>query len=61
MNERAPNVKAAVIRADVGKEADVKAAVDKAVELFGRLDVMVCLCYFVSCRTLNAWMRSRLD
>lgn len=28
-------------KADVGKEADVKAAVDKAVKEFGRLDVMV--------------------
>ena len=41
VQERFPNVKAAAIEADVGKEADVKAAVDKAVELFGRLDVMV--------------------
>ncbi|KAI9001293.1 short-chain dehydrogenase [Trametes punicea] len=37
---RYPNVKAAALKADVGKEADVKAAVDKAVELFGRLDIM---------------------
>jgi NAD(P)-dependent dehydrogenase (short-subunit alcohol dehydrogenase family) len=29
------------IRADVGNEADVKAAVDTAVEQFGRLDIMV--------------------
>ena len=41
VQERFPNVKAAAIKADVGKEADVKAAVDKAVELFGRLDIMV--------------------
>lgn len=41
VKERSPNVQAAAVRADVGKEADVKAAVDKAVELFGRLDVMV--------------------
>ena len=41
IQERSPNVKAAALKADVGKEADVKAAVDKAVELFGRLDVMV--------------------
>ena len=39
--ERFPEVKSAWIRADVSKEADIKAAVDKAVELFGRLDVMV--------------------
>ena len=41
IQERFPNIKAAALKADVGKEADVKAAVDKAVELFGRLDVMV--------------------
>lgn len=41
VQQRFPNVKAAAIKADVGKEADVKAAVDKAVELFGRLDIMV--------------------
>ncbi|KAI0751470.1 short-chain dehydrogenase [Daedaleopsis nitida] len=40
VKERFPNIKAAAIKADVGKEADVKAAVDKAVELFGRLDIM---------------------
>ena len=43
VKERFPNVKAAAIKADVGKEEDVKAAVDKAVELFGRLDIMVCV------------------
>ena len=41
IQERFPNIKAAALKADVGKEADVKAAVDKAVELFGRLDIMV--------------------
>ncbi|KAI0356540.1 short-chain dehydrogenase [Trametes cingulata] len=40
VQQRFPNVTAAAIKADVGKEADVKAAVDKAVELFGRLDIM---------------------
>ncbi|KAI9067663.1 short-chain dehydrogenase [Trametes sanguinea] len=40
IQQRYPNVKAAAIKADVGKEADIKAAVDKAVELFGRLDIM---------------------
>ncbi|KAF9495739.1 NAD(P)-binding protein [Pleurotus eryngii] len=35
-----PNVRAVATKADVGKEADVKAAVDKAVQEFGRLDVM---------------------
>jgi hypothetical protein len=39
--ERYPNVGVLTARADVGKEADVKAAVAKAVEEFGRLDVMV--------------------
>ncbi|KIP07728.1 hypothetical protein PHLGIDRAFT_127494 [Phlebiopsis gigantea 11061_1 CR5-6] len=38
--ERFPNVKVAATKADVSKEAEVKAAVDKAVELFGRLDVV---------------------
>ncbi|KAF9452173.1 NAD(P)-binding protein [Macrolepiota fuliginosa MF-IS2] len=38
--ERFPNVKAIATRADVSKEADVKAAVDLAVKEFGRLDVM---------------------
>ena len=41
VKERFPNVQAAAIKADVGKEEDVKGAVDKAVELFGRLDIMV--------------------
>lgn len=35
-----PNIKSAAVKADVSKEDQVKAAVDKAVELFGRLDVM---------------------
>lgn len=39
--ERFPNVKAFAVKADVGKEADVKAAVEAAVKEFGRLDVMV--------------------
>jgi NAD(P)-dependent dehydrogenase (short-subunit alcohol dehydrogenase family) len=42
---RFPNAKAIAIKADVGKEADVKAAVDKAIHVFGRLDVMVCVCF----------------
>lgn len=41
IKERFPNVKAIAARADVGKEADIKAAVDKAIKEFGRLDVMV--------------------
>ncbi len=45
-----PNVKAVATKADVGKEADVKAAVDKAVQEFGRLDVMVRVdVFFVFC------------
>jgi NAD(P)-dependent dehydrogenase (short-subunit alcohol dehydrogenase family) len=39
--KRFPNVKALATKADVGKEEDVKAAVDLAVKEFGRLDVMV--------------------
>lgn len=31
---------AIAVKADVGKEQDIKAAVDKAVEAYGRLDVM---------------------
>lgn len=38
---KAPNVKVLGTKADVGKEEDVKAAVDKAVSEFGRLDIMV--------------------
>ena len=43
IKQRYPNVKAIAVKADVGKEADVKAAVDRAVAEFGRLDVMVCV------------------
>jgi NAD(P)-dependent dehydrogenase (short-subunit alcohol dehydrogenase family) len=42
--ERFPNAKAVATRADVSKEADIKAAVDLAVKEFGRLDVMVRSC-----------------
>ncbi|KAL5488377.1 hypothetical protein ACEPAI_6485 [Sanghuangporus weigelae] len=38
--KKTPNVKVLGIKADVGKEEDVKAAVDKAVAEFGRLDIM---------------------
>ncbi|ETW84267.1 hypothetical protein HETIRDRAFT_425696 [Heterobasidion irregulare TC 32-1] len=38
--QKSPNVKAIAAKADVGKEADIKAAVDKAVKEFGRLDVI---------------------
>lgn len=41
VTEKFPNVKVTAVKADVSKEADVKAAIDKALELFGRLDVMV--------------------
>lgn len=34
--------KAIFIRADVSKEAQVRAAVSKTVEIFGRLDILVC-------------------
>ncbi|PPQ92360.1 hypothetical protein CVT25_008710 [Psilocybe cyanescens] len=40
INKRFPNVKALAAKADVGKETDVKAAVEKAVKEFGRLDIM---------------------
>ncbi len=36
-----PNVKAVATKVDVGKEVDVKAAVELAVQKFGRLDIMV--------------------
>ena len=39
--EKSPNVKTIATKADVGREGDIKAAVDLAVEKFGRLDVMV--------------------
>jgi len=35
-----PDAKVLAIKADVGQEADVKAAVDTAVKQFGRLDIM---------------------
>ncbi|OCB86266.1 short-chain dehydrogenase [Sanghuangporus baumii] len=38
--KKTPNVKVLGTKADVGKEEDVKAAVDKAVAEFGRLDIM---------------------
>ena len=38
---RFPSVRAFAAKADVGKEADVKAAVEAAVKAFGRLDIMV--------------------
>jgi len=40
IKQRYQNVKALAVKADVGKEADVKNAVDTAVKEFGRLDVM---------------------
>ncbi|KAG1756014.1 hypothetical protein EDB19DRAFT_1957574 [Suillus lakei] len=40
IQQRFPNVKALAVHADVGKEDDIKAAVDLAVAEFGRLDVM---------------------
>lgn len=40
IKKRFPNVSVLAIKADVGKEADVKHAVDAAVKQFGRLDVM---------------------
>jgi len=40
VNQKYPNVKALAVKADVGKEADVQAAVDTAKKEFGRLDIM---------------------
>jgi len=40
IKQRFPNVKAVATKADVGKEADIKSAVDLAVTEFGRLDIM---------------------
>jgi NAD(P)-dependent dehydrogenase (short-subunit alcohol dehydrogenase family) len=40
VNQKHPNVKALAVKADVGKEADVQAAVDTAKKEFGRLDIM---------------------
>jgi len=40
IKERYPNAKALPVKCDVGKEEDVKAIVDSAVNEFGRLDVM---------------------
>jgi len=37
---QSPNVKAIALSVDVGRESQVKALVEKAVETFGRLDVM---------------------
>ncbi|TFY71954.1 hypothetical protein EVG20_g1039 [Dentipellis fragilis] len=38
--QKSPNVKVVAAKADVGKEEDIKAVVDRAVKEFGRLDVM---------------------
>ena len=46
--ERYPNVKAIAIKADVGKESDIKAAADQAVKTFGRLDIMVNRVFYTS-------------
>ncbi|KIK80974.1 hypothetical protein PAXRUDRAFT_833187 [Paxillus rubicundulus Ve08.2h10] len=40
IKHRFPDVTAVAIQADVGKEADIKHAVDVAVKEFGRLDIM---------------------
>jgi len=40
ISNRFPNIKAVAVKTDVGKEEDIKAAVDFAVKEFGRLDVM---------------------
>lgn len=38
--EQFPSSQAFALKADVGKEEDVKALIDAAVEKFGRLDVL---------------------
>jgi len=40
INQKHPNVKALAVKADVGKEAEVQAAVETAKKEFGRLDIM---------------------
>lgn len=40
IKDKFKNAQVESAKADVGKEADVKAAVDKAIQVFGRLDVM---------------------
>ena len=40
IHQKHPNVKALVVKADVGKEAEVQAAVETAKKEFGRLDIM---------------------
>lgn len=45
--KRYPNVKVLALKADVGKEADIKSVVDRTVKDFGRLDVMVCQVRFL--------------
>ena len=41
IKQKHPDANVFPIRADVGQEADVKAAVDTAIKQFGRLDIMV--------------------
>ncbi|KAH9050010.1 hypothetical protein EDB84DRAFT_720325 [Lactarius hengduanensis] len=40
VNQKHPNVRALVVKADVGIEAEIQAAVDTAKKEFGRLDIM---------------------
>ena len=47
---QSPDVKVIAVRTDVGKESEVKALVEKAVETFGRLDVMVSLELLADCK-----------
>ena len=55
--EEWPALKVLATKADIGREADVKAAVDLAVEKFGRLDVMVCISFFCDYNIRSAYMR----
>ena len=54
IHQKHPNVKAIAVKADVGKEAEIRDAVNTAKKEFGRLDIMVlihlCL-YFLALNT----------
>lgn len=53
IGKKAPNVKAVPAKADVSKEVDIKAAVDKAVAEFGRLDIMVRPSSLLPCKRMR--------
>jgi NAD(P)-dependent dehydrogenase (short-subunit alcohol dehydrogenase family) len=53
IRQKLPDAKVRAISADVGREADVKAAVDTAIKEFGRLDVMVFSMIIIFAISLN--------